>query len=150
MKQHEQGQQNGLGMNTEGQRNGLHTLKILILPQMRRIVVLQKSRFMILYNVTVNIDEKMEQDWLNWMINTHIPDVMNTGMFLDNKICRILAESEGGVSYSVQYLCKDMSTFEQYESILALALRKEHSDRYAGHFAAFRTLLEVVHHSGKL
>ena len=29
---------------------------------------------MILYNVTVNIDKDVEQDWINWMKNTHIPE----------------------------------------------------------------------------
>ncbi|MFN3343014.1 MAG: DUF4286 family protein [Flavobacteriales bacterium] len=100
---------------------------------------------MILYNVTVNIDEQIHEEWLQWMKDVHIPDVMRTGMFIENKICKILAESEGGVSYSVQYLCKDMSTFKKYESDFAPALRKDHSDKYGGRFAAFRTLLEVVH-----
>lgn len=100
---------------------------------------------MILYNVTINIDEDKESDWLKWMKETHIPDVMNTGMFLSNKICRILAESDGGVSYSVQYLCKDLDTFEQYEQTFAPALRQEHNERYNGKFAAFKTLLEVIH-----
>lgn len=100
---------------------------------------------MILYNVTVNIDLDVHDEWLRWMTETHIPDVMRTGLFLENKICKILAESEGGVSYSIQYLCKDMPTFQQYEDIFAPALRQEHNEKFSGRFAAFRTLLEVVH-----
>ncbi|MBX7093671.1 MAG: DUF4286 family protein [Flavobacteriales bacterium] len=101
---------------------------------------------MILYNVTVNIDHDVEQEWLKWMKEVHIPDVLRTGMFIENKICKILAESEGGTSYSVQYLCKDMPTFQQYEETFAPALRAEHTEKYKGKFVAFRTLLEVVHH----
>ena len=100
---------------------------------------------MILYNVTVNIDTSVEQDWLNWMKEKHIPEVMKTGMFLENKICRILAEEEGGASYSIQYICKDLETFELYEQKFAPALRKDHTEKYNGKFAAFRTLLEIVH-----
>ena len=55
---------------------------------------------MIIYNVTVNIDESIHEEWLLWMKNVHIPDVMETGHFLENKICKILAESEGGVGGS--------------------------------------------------
>jgi hypothetical protein len=99
---------------------------------------------MIIYNVTVNIDDDVHDEWLHWMKEAHIPDVMSTGLFLENKICKILAESEGGVSYSIQYLCKDMKTYDQYEEIFASKLRREHTEKYGGKFVAFRTLLEVV------
>jgi hypothetical protein len=100
---------------------------------------------MILYNVTVNIDDAVHDEWLKWMKEVHIPDVMNTGHFVENKICKILAESEGGVSYSIQYFCESMNELETYQANHAARLQKEHTDKYAGRFAAFRTLLEVVH-----
>lgn len=101
---------------------------------------------MVLYNVTVNIDEDVHDEWLQWMKEVHIPDVMATGHFLENKICKILAESEGGVSYAIQYLCSDMDQLDTYQELHAPRLQKEHSARYEGKFVAFRTLLEVVHH----
>ena len=100
---------------------------------------------MIIYNVTVIIEEAVEQEWLTWMKQVHIPDVMSTGYFLDNKICRILAESDGGISYAVQYTCKNMDDLNEYQKEHAPKLQKEHSAKYDGKFAAFRTLLEVVH-----
>ena len=45
---------------------------------------------MILYNVTVNIDPEVHEDWLDWMKKTHIPDVLNTGLFIDNRFLRVL------------------------------------------------------------
>lgn len=100
---------------------------------------------MIIYNVTVIIEEAVEQEWLEWMKESHIPDVMKTGYFLDNRICRILAEAEGGISYAVQYTCANMKDLEDYQENHAPALQKEHTDKYNGKFAAFRTLLEVIH-----
>ncbi len=100
---------------------------------------------MILYNVTINIDDEVHDEWLSWMKEVHIPDVMNTGHFVENKICKILAESEGGVSYSIQYLCNSMDDLDAYQAKHAPRLQQEHTNRYSGRFAAFRTLLEVVH-----
>jgi len=37
---------------------------------------------MIMYNVTVMVEESLSNDWLDWMNQTHIPDVMATGFFL--------------------------------------------------------------------
>ena len=102
---------------------------------------------MILYNVTVSIDEPIESEWLTWMKEIHIPEVMNTGCFKEYKICRILAEEEGGKAYSIQYFTPDMATYIKYQTEFAADLQKEHSAKYAGKFAAFRTILEVVHSS---
>jgi len=101
---------------------------------------------MILYNVTISIDATVEEEWLQWMKEIHIPDVMNTGLFIDNKICRIHAEEEGGKSYSIQYLAKSWSEYNQYQDMFALKLQQEHTLKFSGKFAAFRTILEVVHH----
>ena len=101
---------------------------------------------MILYNVTVNIDYDAHDEWLDWMKNVHIPDVMATGMFLENKISKVLGdEDSGGITYAIQYLTQDMDTYERYQQEHAPRLQQEHSARYEGRFAAFRTLLEVVH-----
>ena len=100
---------------------------------------------MILYNVTINIDHDVHDEWLNWMKNKHIPDVLKTGLFIENKICRILAEEDGGKSYSIQYLLKSMEDYNKYQEKYAPTLQLEHTQKYEGKFAAFRTILEVVH-----
>lgn len=100
---------------------------------------------MIVYNVTVNVDVDQHEEWLHWMKTVHIPDVMSTGMFLDNRICRVLADDEGGVTYAVQYTCADMDTYDRYKSEHAPRLQAETEKRFSNKFVAFRTLLEVLH-----
>mgnify|MGYP003691203937 FL=1 len=101
---------------------------------------------MILYNVTINIDYAVEEDWLNWMKKVHIPDLMETGLFLDSKLCRIHADEEGGKSYSIQYLLKNWDDYNVYLNDFAEKFQMEHAKKYANKFVAFRTILEVVHH----
>ena len=100
---------------------------------------------MIIYNVTINVDNDVHAAWLEWMKHTHIPDVMATGLFLDSPICRVLADDEGGITYAVQYTCADMATYERYRDQHAPRLQAETQTHYGGKFAAFRTLLEVLH-----
>jgi hypothetical protein len=99
----------------------------------------------ILYNVTINIDESVHDEWLHWMKTVHIPDVMATGFFLENRLARILAEEEGGMAYSIQYTLKSMDDYKTYQAPHAPRLQNEHSQRYNGKFGAFRTLLHIVH-----
>ena len=39
---------------------------------------------MIVYNVTVKIEKDIHDDWLAWMKETHIPEVLKTNLFEDN------------------------------------------------------------------
>ena len=100
---------------------------------------------MIIYNVTVKIDSDVQQEWLDWMKEVHIPNVMNTGIFEEYRISRILELDEAdGVTYAIQYLCKSLDDYETYRNQYAPALQQEHSDKYQNKFVAFRTLMEVV------
>ena len=100
---------------------------------------------MIIYNVTVNIEDAYADEWLKWMKEVHVPDVLRTGMFTGNNIFRILAdEDSGGKSFSVQYACENMQKYEEYREKFAASLQAEHSKKYKDHFVAFRTLLELT------
>lgn len=99
---------------------------------------------MILYNVTVKLDKAIEADWLRWMQEVHIPDVLKTNLFVDHKLCKILVDETDGVSYSVQYFCRDMEAFQRYQEVFAKTLQSDHKNRYKDRYVAFRTLMEVL------
>ena len=99
---------------------------------------------MIIYNVTVNIENDVREEWLNWMKTVHIPDVMNTGYFLENKVCKVLVDEEQGTTYSFQYTCANLEDLKEYQRLHAPRLQKDVAEKYANKFVAFRTILEVV------
>jgi hypothetical protein len=99
---------------------------------------------MILYNVTVSIDETIHLDWLKWMREVHIPDVMSTGLFVESRISRIHTQENDGLSYAITYLTNSFDDLENYQQNHAPRLQQDHSTRYAGKFAAFRTYLELI------
>ena len=103
---------------------------------------------MIVYNVTVKINAEVQEEWLRWMRETHIPDVMATGMFQSYSLNRIISlEDADGASYAIQYHCPDMATFHKYQLQHAPQLQKDHTERYKDQFVAFRTLMEVIDRS---
>lgn len=99
---------------------------------------------MIIYNVTINIEDSVHDDWLHWMRDVHIPEVMATGYFLENRFCRIMVQEQEGTSYSIQYMCRNMEDLQEYQRDHAPELQRKHTERYSGKFVAFRTLLETV------
>jgi hypothetical protein len=45
---------------------------------------------MIKYNVTIKIPDALAEEWLHWMQQVHIPDVMSTGLFDSGSINELL------------------------------------------------------------
>ena len=100
---------------------------------------------MILYNVTVKIDTSVHDDWLHWMKTVHIPEVLDTGMFVEHKMGRILGQDEtDGISYAIQYFCKSMDFLQKYQQEYAATLQAKHTKRYKNQYVAFRTLIELI------
>lgn len=100
---------------------------------------------MLLYNVTVTVDLDVHQDWLRWMRETHIPDVLATGMFVSHRMSRLIGhEHDNSEIYTIQYLVQDMDHLRRYTEEFAPGLQREHQQLFGGKSAAFRTVMEVV------
>ena len=100
---------------------------------------------MYIYNVTTNIENAVHDEWLKWMKECHIPDVLATGKFSSAKMCKVLVEEDmGGTTYSVQFTSENKETLERYYKEDAPRLREDAVKRFANQFVSFRTELEVI------
>jgi hypothetical protein len=100
---------------------------------------------MFIYNVTVNIETDVHDDWLKWMKEVHIPDVLSTGLFVDNRLCQVMVEEEQGVTYSIQYRVRNLESLDLYRDVYAPKLPAEHGAKFRDKFVAFRTILRIDH-----
>ncbi len=99
---------------------------------------------MIIYNVTINIEEEIQEEWLAWMQQIHIPEVLATQKFESALMTKVRVEEDmGGVTYSVQYSCPNQETLDAYYREDQARMQAS-SDKFAGKFVAFRTELELI------
>jgi len=100
---------------------------------------------MLLYNVSVKVDHAIEVEWLQWMKESHVPDVLNTQMFLEARICKLdLLEPDDDNTFIIQYSCESREKLEVYFEMFAPALRENFNTRYKDRTILFRTVMEVV------
>ncbi|HRB71235.1 MULTISPECIES: DUF4286 family protein [unclassified Flavobacterium] len=100
---------------------------------------------MIIYNVTINIHESVHDQWMKWMQEKHIADVMATGKFTTARMVKVLVEEEmGGVTYSIQYTTDSKETLQRYYDEDAPRLRAEGFALFGDKMLAFRTELELI------
>lgn len=100
---------------------------------------------MLFHNITYNIDVNSEQDFLDWMRNTHVPKVMMTGFPKSFKILKLLTEIDnGGVTYSFQYFFDSIEGFEVFENDYLDDLNDSVDKRYRGKYVFFPSLLQDI------
>jgi hypothetical protein len=99
---------------------------------------------MFIYNVTVNISDDVHTEWVNWMKEIHIPEVMKTGCFVDSQMVKVLYVEDEGHTYSMQYKFLAMVDIERYQKEHAPALQADHTKKFKDKYTAFRTLLQVI------
>ena len=98
---------------------------------------------MIIYNVTVGVDKSIASEWLSWMKTVHIPNVMKTGMFVSQRVLKVVTHDDPEtVSYAIQYTAASIDTLKRYLDDYAPALRQEVQDKFGDKQIAYRTILE--------
>lgn len=100
---------------------------------------------MFIYNVTVKVDHSIAADWLQWLLNEHIPEILATGCFKDAKVLQLLEQDdEEGPTYATQYFAESESDYKRYISSFASAKRQKGIEKWGDKFIAFRTLMKAV------
>ena len=99
---------------------------------------------MILYNVTTSLEPSIADEWVAFMLNHHMPEVVSTGCFIRSQLLRLLNEEDDGITYASQYYAISLDQLEAYQEHFAPALRAEMETKFSGQYVSFRTVLEVV------
>ena len=100
---------------------------------------------MIIYNVTIKIEWSVADEWLKWMKEIHIPDILLTNCFEKYQFVRLLQVDETeGPTYAVQYFCALLSKYDFYLQHYAPQFRKEAANKWGEKYIDFSTLMQVV------
>jgi hypothetical protein len=101
---------------------------------------------MILYNVTSKVEWSIHEEWLLWMKEEHIPEVIATGCFTHSKFLRLIEVDEtDGPTYAVQYFAESKANYNRYIENYSTQMRKKVFDKWGTKSMAFRTVMQVVH-----
>lgn len=100
---------------------------------------------MIVYNTTFHIHKDIQDECLDYLINTYIPRSMDSGFLLQPRMMRIMnSENEEGESYSIQFNAKNMDTLNYWLQQEGAALQQKLVGRFKEKIVGFSTLLEEI------
>ncbi|MFM7646432.1 MAG: DUF4286 family protein [Sphingomonadales bacterium] len=100
---------------------------------------------MYIYNVTIKVTHAIAADWLRWLRQEHIPEMIATGCFDKATLLQLVENTdEEGLTYAVQYRAVHRVDYDQYVAEFAPQMRQKGLDKWGDNFIAFRTLMEIV------
>ena len=100
---------------------------------------------MIIYNLTVKVDHSKAANWLAWLKEEHIPEVIKTGCFTHATILQLMEIDESeGPTYAIQYHAESKSLYNNYIEKHAGLMRQKSFDKWGDKFIAFRSVMQVV------
>ncbi len=100
---------------------------------------------MIVYNVTIKVSGAIANEWLEWMQQEHILDVIDTGCFTSAKLLRLLeVDDEEGPTYAAQYFAESKADYNRYIELHSENMRQKSFGKWGNKFIAFRSVMQTV------
>ncbi|WP_010180039.1 DUF4286 family protein [Aquimarina agarilytica] len=99
---------------------------------------------MYIFNITTNISEEIEKEWIAWMNDTFIPAMLATKKFSKALMTQVEVEEEmGGITYSTQYFTDSKTTLDTFFKEDQSNILQKHT-KFRGQYVDFNTTLKVI------
>jgi len=100
---------------------------------------------MLIYNVTIKVTDNIAFEWLQWIQQEHIAEIIATGCFTHATLSQLLEMDDSeGPTYTVQYFAETRDKYENYIENFAEEMRQKSFAKWGNQFIAFRSLMQIV------
>ena len=101
---------------------------------------------MIIYNITFHIADGVRDECVRFLKTDYIPFVLRDGVLTKPQLCRVLAQSEEGSSYALQFQVDNMELLNDWWKKNGEKLSSLIVERFSDEVVGFTTLLEHIGH----
>ena len=100
---------------------------------------------MIIYNITTKVHNSIAADWMRWLKNIHVKEVMESDCFTEYKIVKLLEIDEtDGPTFAVQFFAESKGLYNRYIEKFAGEMRKRSFEKWGDKFISIRTVMQIV------
>lgn len=100
---------------------------------------------MIVFNNTIKVHHSIAEKWIEWLQQEHIPGILETGMFNDHKIYRLLNhDDDEGITFTIQFFTTTVQRYQQYIDAFAPAMQQKAFEKWGNLFIGFQTAMQLV------
>lgn len=99
---------------------------------------------MILYNITIVIENGVQNEWLDWMRMQFIQPSMSTKLFESSQLMKVIDSPNEGTTYCLQFLAPNPGNIQLYKEQYEPEMMRSMHSRFANRFVSFSSLMEFV------
>jgi hypothetical protein len=99
---------------------------------------------MVLYNITIIMDEAIQESWLSWAKEALAPRIMATELFVSNRTLKVLDSPNEGVTYCIQFIADNLDMYNKFQDNFAQKLTSDYPSEFENRFVSFTTVMEFV------
>lgn len=99
---------------------------------------------MIIYSVRLHVQADIEEEWTRWLLDEHIPEMLETDLFSSGRLSRVIDEHAETKTFVCHYICESLKDYETYIAEHSQAMRQKGIDKFGDKISASRELLEIL------
>ena len=100
---------------------------------------------MIIYNITTKVHHGIAADWLQWLKEIHVKDVMQSECFTKYRIVKLLEVDEAdGPTYAIQFFAESKGLYNLYIEKFAGEMRNRSFTKWGDKFISIRSVMQIV------
>ncbi|MEL7122507.1 MAG: DUF4286 family protein [Bacteroidota bacterium] len=100
---------------------------------------------MYLYNLTIKIEKDMIEEWLPWMSNSFIPQVLSTIDFDAHKFCRLISHPDlDGETFALQLFTNKQEVLNDFHENHESKLQTILFQKFGNRLVFFPTVMEII------
>ena len=99
---------------------------------------------MVLYNLTAIVEEEFHDEWMEWMQQTFIPTVINTSLFVNHDVLKVLDSPNPGVTYCFQFKAEGHDRYQAFKNKFETGLLNDYFNKFENKAVSFSTVMEYV------
>ncbi len=99
---------------------------------------------MYIYNITFNIDNEIEKDWLQYIKETFIPKMLRSGLLQNAITSKIMVDEAQGNSFSIQFQAANKDDLDRFIQNELYPILNELHLKFSPKMVYFATELDVI------
>lgn len=100
---------------------------------------------MLIYNITMQAEWSIHEEWLQWIYDVYIPFAINSGCFAKYQLVKLLEVDEAeGPAYALQLYAQSKADYNRYTALYLPQIEQQSFEKWEGSLVSFATLMEVV------
>jgi hypothetical protein len=99
---------------------------------------------MILYNITIIIEEGVENEWLNWVNTNFVPEALSTNLLVSSRLLKVLDSPNEGFTYCLQFIADNIHNYNEFKNLHAVKILDAHTIEFKNKSVFFSSVMEFI------